>query len=102
MLYIVYLDEFGHIGPYLAYDDQYHNTHPVFGLAGIVLPYIHVRQFSTYFFKLKKSLLKFELERSGEHPAKWEKKGSSLYTIKNIEKYRELRRATFETVNFSV
>lgn len=87
MLFVAYLDEFGHVGPYLAHDDPRHNTHPVFGLGGVVLPYPQVRRFSTFFFQLKNRLLEFELSRSGELPAKWEKKGSSLYTIRNIEKY---------------
>ncbi|HHP4843840.1 TPA: DUF3800 domain-containing protein [Acinetobacter baumannii] len=99
MLYIVYLDEFGHVGPYISPDHSQHNTHPVFGLGGIAIPYDQVRPFSTYFFKLKKNLLAFELNQSGTHPAKWEKKGSSLYTYKNIEKYKELRQTTFRLLN---
>ena len=99
MLYIVYLDEFGHIGPYLSANDPKHKTHPVFGLGGLVLPYYKVREFSTYFFKLKNKLLNFELEKSEKHPAKWEKKGASLYTAHNVEKYRELRQATFSLLN---
>ena len=39
MLYVAYLDEFGHVGPYIAHHDPRYNTHPVFGLGGIVLPY---------------------------------------------------------------
>ena len=62
----------------------------MFGLAGLVLPYSEVRSFSTYFFQLKNRLLKFELEHSGVHSAKWEKKGSALYTLKNVQKYPEL------------
>lgn len=99
LLYVVYLDEFGHIGPYLSSDHLKHKTHPVFGLGGVVLPYTQVRDFSTYFFKLKNRLLKFELEKSQIHPAKWEKKGSSLYTVTNINKYRELRQATNRYLN---
>lgn len=95
MFYVVYLDEFGHVGPYISHSHDKHRTHPVFGLGGFALPYEQVRPFSSFFFNLKKRLLAFEIERSGEHPAKWEKKGSALYTIKNIEKYRELRLATF-------
>ncbi len=99
MLHVVYLDEFGHIGPYVAHDDLRHKTHPAFGLGGFAIPYTHVRKFSTFFFKLKKSLLKFEIDRSNEHPARWEKKGSALYTIKNINRYRELRTATNRILN---
>lgn len=99
MLYVVYLDEFGHLGPYIDHSDPRHNTHPVFGLGGFVLPYEQVRPFSSFFFNLKKNLLDFEIRRSGEHPAKWEKKGSALYTIRNIEKYPQLRRGTFRILN---
>lgn len=99
MLYIAYLDEFGHIGPYISHDHPQHNTHPAFGLGGFVLPYNKVREFATFFFQTKKSLLNYEIEKSGEHPARWEKKGSSLYTTKNITKYPELRKATFRILN---
>lgn len=78
MLYIAYLDEFGHIGPYISANDPKHKTHPIFGLGGVVLPYDKVREFSTYFYKLKNNLLKFELQKSNKHPAKWEKKGAQL------------------------
>ena len=99
MLYIVYLDEFGHIGPYISSDHPSHKTHPVFGLGGVVLPYEQVRNFSTYFFKLKNRLLDYELKKSGVHPAKWEKKGASLYTVTNVVKYKQLRQATNRLLN---
>ena len=38
--------------------------------------------------------MKFEINQSGIHPAKWEKKGSALYTTQNVAKYQELRKAT--------
>lgn len=94
MLYIAYLDEFGHIGPYISHDDRSHKTHPAFGLAGIVLPANAVREFSTFFFQIKNNMLKFEIDKSGLHPAKWEKKGASLYTTKNVQKYRQVRSNT--------
>lgn len=99
MLYIAYLDEFGHIGPYISHDHPKHKTHPAFGLGGVVLPYYQVRSFATFFFQLKNRLLAFEIQRDGTHPAKWEKKGSSLYRTQNIEKYPELRKATFRLIN---
>ena len=91
MTYLVYLDEFGHIGPYVSRSDPKHNDSPVFGLAGLILPAAEVRGFGTWFFKRKAELLGFELQRSGMHPAVWEKKGSSLYTVTNVRRYRELR-----------
>ncbi|MCI5218506.1 MAG: DUF3800 domain-containing protein [Candidatus Electrothrix sp. LOE2] len=99
MLYIAYLDEFGHIGPYLSRDDPRHKTHPVFGLGGVVLPHNQVRNFATFFFKLKNDLLAYEIKKSGCHPARWEKKGAALYTTKNITKYRQLRTASFRLLN---
>lgn len=99
MTYLVYLDEFGHIGPYVSKDDRSHNDSPVFGLAGYALPIEQTRSFGTWFFKLKSELLDFEIGRSGKHPALWEKKGSSLYTVKNVTKYRELRTFTFRFLN---
>lgn len=99
MLYVAYLDEFGHIGPYVSADHSRHKTHPVFGLGGVVLLYSHVRRFSTYFYQRKNELLAFELDRSGKHPAKWEKKGSSLFSVKNVQKYPEVRRTTYRLLS---
>jgi len=92
--YLAYLDEFGHIGPYVGRSDPKHNDSPVFGLAGLVLPASEVRGFGTWFFQRKTELLGFEIQRSGEHPAVWEKKGSSLYTVTNVGRYRQLRTFT--------
>ncbi|PQO22403.1 DUF3800 domain-containing protein [Rhodobacteraceae bacterium WD3A24] len=97
--YIAYLDEFGHVGPFVSRANAKHNDSPVFGLAGYVLPSNHVRSFGTWFFKRKCELLDFEIRRSGLHPAVWEKKGASLYTAKNVERYRELRQFTFRLFN---
>jgi hypothetical protein len=65
----------------------------------VVLPYNEVRNFATFFFKLKSSLLEFEINQSSEHPARWEKKGSALYTVKNVQKSQDLRNATFRLLN---
>ena len=68
MTYFAYLDEFGHIGPYVRRADQSYKESPVFGLAGFVLPAIEVRGFGTWFFQRRCELLDFEIKRSGEHP----------------------------------
>ncbi|MBF0145298.1 MAG: DUF3800 domain-containing protein [Magnetococcales bacterium] len=99
MLHFVYLDEFGHDGPFISRTHPRYNTSPVFGLAGFILPYDKVRCFATWFYQLKNNLLAWELKRSGKHPAQWEKKGSSLYTVKNIRKYSDLRAATNRFIN---
>jgi hypothetical protein len=99
MLYIAYLDEFGHIGPFIHRGHPTHKTSPVFGLGGIVLPFDQVRSFATYFFQLKNRLLDFEIRRNGIHPAKWEKKGAALYTTHNVLNYWQLRAATNRLLN---
>lgn len=93
-LLIAYLDEFGHIGPYISRDHPQHKTSPVFGFAGYIIPAERVRDFAAWFFSVKNALLDWELKNSGLHPANFEKKGSALYTTQNIEKYAELRRFT--------
>ena len=99
LTYFAYLDEFGHIGPYVSKRHTRHNDSPVFGLAGFVMPSEHLRGFGTWFFQRKCQLLKFEIERSGQHPALWEKKGASLYTARNVSRYVELRKLTNRLFN---
>ena len=97
--YLAYLDEFGHVGPYVGRQHPRYKTSPVFGFAGLVLPVDEVRGFGTWFFQRKCELLHFELARSGKHPALWEKKGSSLYTAVNVERYPQLRMFTNRLFN---
>ena len=99
MTYFVYLDEFGHIGPYVSRTDPRYKESPVFGLAGFVLPSDEVRGFGTWFFQRKRNLLAFEIKRSGKPPALWEKKGASLYTVTNVTRYPELRKFTNRLFN---
>lgn len=99
MTYFAYLDEFGHVGPYVSRADPKHNDSPVFGLAGFVLPATEVRGFGTWFFQRKCELLHLEITRSGEHPATWEKKGASLFTVTNVIKYAQLRHSTNRLFN---
>ena len=58
-----------------------------------------MRGFGSWFFQRKRELLAFEIERSGEHPALWEKKGASLYTVTNVTRYPELRKFTNRLFN---
>lgn len=98
-LFNVYLDEFGHIGPYLSRKHPKYKESPVFGLAGFIIPTHEIRGFSTWFYQQKCRLLDFEIKRSHAHPATWEKKGSALYTVHNVKKYRELRNFTNRLFN---
>lgn len=94
MIYLAYLDEFGHVGPYVSRSDRRHNDSPVFGFAGFLMPVAEVRAFGTRFFQRKHEVLAFEIRRSGKHPAVWEKKGASLYRAANLSRYRGLRKLT--------
>lgn len=88
----VYLDEFGHIGPFESRTSPKHNESPVFGLAGMMLPERAVRPFATYFLKQKEFHFANEIEKSRKMAAKWEKKGTSFIRPKPIEQYVEARR----------
>ncbi|MDF9809192.1 hypothetical protein M2116_000126 [Aurantimicrobium minutum] len=95
-IYIGYFDEFGHNGAYISRNDVSFKTHPVFGLGGFVIPAESVRDFSKEFKWLKHQYLKDEIAAKvtsvGKNLNHWEKKGSSLLTTQNIEKYPEVRR----------
>ena len=80
MTYFAYLDEFGHIGPYVARQHPRHNDSPVFGLAGFVMPSEHLHGFGTWFFQRKCDLRAFEIERSSQHPALLGKEGGQPST----------------------
>lgn len=109
-LYIVYLDEFGHVGPYISDCHPQHNTHPVFGLGGFVLPASKVRSFSSFFFKLKQHLFgdfdipeaRKKAENNGEHfqLSTWEKKGSKQYSVANLKNFKSyLTSSTYRIIN---
>ncbi len=98
MHYVVYLDEFGHIGPFVSRNHDKYKTSPVFGLAGMLLPAEAIREFAIFFYQLKCHLLAWDLEHNNPQklpPYQWEKKGGAVYTVPNVEKYRSLRTATF-------
>ena len=94
MVYFAYLDEFGHEGPFVSRHHPRHKTSPIFGLAGFVMPANNVRHFGSWFFQRKCALLQWELNRSSKQAWEWEKKGSSLYTVRNVNRYYQLRNFT--------
>lgn len=93
---LVFLDEFGHIGPFVSRQHANYNTSPVFGLAGFIMPESRVRGFSSWFFQLKEKLYANEMELSSRHPSAWEKKGNEIFTKGRI--YRTKRRM-FSVIN---
>jgi hypothetical protein len=91
-MHFVYLDEFGHIGPYLSRQSPKHCESPVFGLAGIILPDHAVRPFASYFLQMKAKTFAADIATAKKMPAKWEKKGTSFIRPKPLREYVEARR----------
>lgn len=89
---IAYLDEFGHVGPYVSREDKRFNDHPVFGYGGYIIPAENARYFSSEFVRVKRNLFKTEIEKS-DSPAQWERKGAEYFSTGSIEKRPELVRA---------
>ena len=50
LIYIAYLDEFGHVGPYVVRRGPRRNDSSVFGFAGFLMSAEEVRAFGTWFF----------------------------------------------------
>ena len=99
MTYFGHLDEFGHVGTYVARIDPKFRDSPVFGLAGFVQSAQDVREFGTWFHQRNCDLPAFEIERSGEHPALREKRVASLCTVTNVRRYPGPRRFTNRLLN---
>lgn len=95
----VYIDDFGHPGPYFNRNHPRHNTSPVFGYAGFALPEQHVRAFSSFFLQLKGHNLAHEAERASKPIYKWEKKGTNLFTKNSIDRYPSVRQMAFRLMD---
>jgi hypothetical protein len=96
---IAYLDEFGHVGPYLGADHPKFSQHPVFGYAGFIAPASAVREIGAQFTWVKSSLFKTEIDRS-EAPHQWERKGSEYFSTGSITQRPEQIRAFRGLVDF--
>jgi hypothetical protein len=96
----VYLDEFGHIGPYMSRAGLRYNESPVFGLAGIILPETAIRPFATQFLQLKQHVFKREIANAKTIGALWEKKGTEIFTTKQVAKYKHFRATGFRLINY--
>lgn len=62
-MYLLYLDEFGHPGPYVPTDKRYQH-HPLFGFAGFAIPGDRWRDFDRSYLRLKCRLYKKEIARA--------------------------------------
>lgn len=65
---IAYLDEFGHIGPYVSPEHRRFNTHPTFGYGGFVIDASRIRSFGGQFEHHKERMFRREIDESGAHP----------------------------------
>jgi hypothetical protein len=99
LMIFAFLDEFGHNGPFIHRDHPKHNTSPVFGLAGYLIPENQVRHFGTFFLKRKAELLSHDIQRAGKQAYEWEKKGTNLFTANSIVRYPEIRSSMFRMMN---
>jgi hypothetical protein len=98
-MHFCFLDELGHIGPFISRSHPRYNASPVFGMGGMILPEDSVRPFAMWFFQLKNNLLGFEIKKARAHPATWEKKGTSLFTAKAVRRYPAVRGAGKRIIN---
>jgi len=96
----IYLDEFGHIGPFMSRQSPKYNESPVFGLAGIILPGDAIRPFATKFLQLKEHVFKEEIKKSRKLAAHWEIHGSAIFTPKGVSRYPHFRRTGFRILNY--
>lgn len=99
-IHFVYLDEFGHLGPFMMRTAPKYNESPVFGLAGIILPEVAVRPFATKILQLKEYIFRDEIRRSGRPHSHWEKKGTEIFTAKQVAKYPHFRSTGFRLLNY--
>lgn len=94
-----YLDEFGHVGPFVHRKDPLYRDSPVFGMAGIVLPEAAIRPFATKFLKLKEHAFEADIIRARKAGYNWEKKGSEIFRPKALEKYPAIREIGFRLLS---
>jgi hypothetical protein len=60
IMYLLYLDEFGHAGRWVP-NDPLHNHHPLFGLAGFAVPGMRWADLDRQFYRLKCDIYKKEI-----------------------------------------
>lgn len=89
---VAYLDEFGHVGPFIEEGHPKYGQHPVFGYAGFILPASSARAIGAEFKRVKTSLFRTEIDKSTT-PAQWERKGSEYFTTGSIRARPEQIRA---------
>jgi hypothetical protein len=97
-MHFVFLDEFGHIGPFVARNHVSYSTSPVFGVAGCYLPERQVREFATWFYKFKYDVFEQDIKRATRHRATWEKKGNEIFTSGHVYKTKRIGYTLINTI----
>lgn len=101
--YIGYFDKFGHNGAYISRNDPNYKSHPVFGIGGFIIPADNIRHLSGAFRRIKERGLKAEIDAKviakGKTSRTLGKKGASLLTTQNVEKYPEVRKMLNRVLN---
>lgn len=88
---LAYLDEIGAPGAFVHPSHNRYADSPAFGYGGFVLPEGAAREFGARFTVAKRTLFAKEIP-VGEHPGRWEKKGSDLlYAKVHVERPQNLR-----------
>jgi hypothetical protein len=82
-----YLDEFGHIGPYISAEHPKFSQHPIFGYAGFVIQADRARAFEESFEHAKERKFRSDIVAAGVHHQHWERKGSEMFTTGSFERY---------------
>ena len=67
-------------------------------MSGFFLPERQVRDFATWFYKLKNTYFKDELALSKKHPATWEKKGNEIFTAGHTYRTKRLGYSLINTI----
>jgi hypothetical protein len=97
-MHLVFLDEFGHIGPFVSRAHPEFNTSPVFGVAGFFMHERYVREFATWFYKFKNDIFETDIARSHKHRATWEKKGNEIFTSGHVYKTKRIGYSLINTI----
>lgn len=95
---MVFLDEFGHIGPFVSKNHEKYKTSPIFGVSGFILDVDQVRDLAHWFHKLKEATFERDIELAGANSSVWEKKGNSLFTSGRVHKNKRLGYALINNI----
>ncbi len=74
IMLLAYIDEFGHIGPYISSRHEKFKDHPVFGYSGFIIPAHNVRPLGAFLNPSKAICLHMRLNSQANIPSDGRKK----------------------------